>query len=373
MKKMQLFLSGAVLLALCLAPGVLLATATPGHSPYGEAPPPPLQARLQAAAEGNLLVNGGMDDLPFYKMYPNHHVAGAWNRWWIHLTVLPEYDDTRLARPNHEGGHAQVYFKYFGKGEEYHAGIYQVVENLTPCVPYRFTMYARNHTLDVVKPRARIGLDPLGTQLTSEPKEGAVLSLPASVVWSAEQVNLFVWEQLAVVAEPPGTRLTAITYAHPQLPEEGGPLAYYADTYWDTGRLEQIPFANGRLPASPSAVPTDFISAPGVSASGNNVNVQWTLTAAAPTQVWYRLLPPSPAPPVGDLPYKAFLPMIRHSMTPAGYTQVTPMQVSQQTQYQATISDVPSGYTVQGLVVARRPVQGACTTQVSAPFSVTIP
>ena len=375
MRRIGLLFVLGVILTLMLAPEATWVTATTVRPPYHEVPPTPLDARLQAAAPGNLLVNGGMDDLPFYWMYPNHFVAGGWNRWWIHLSMLPEYDDTRTTRPNHEGDHAQVYFKWFAKGDEYHAGIYQVVDGLMPCVPYRFTMWARNHTLEGVKPQARIGLDTQGTQLTSGPEDGAVFgALPASVVWSAEQVNLFVWEQLAVDAEPSGTRLTAITYAHPKLPEVG-PFENYADTYWDTGRLEQISFAGGRLPAAPSAVPTSFISTPSASASGNSVTVQWSLTAPAPTQVWYRVIPPStPSTIIGTWSHQVFLPLVQYHMAPAGYTQITALQVNQQqTQYEATIADLQSGDTVRGLIVVRRPVQGACTTQVSVPFGITIP
>jgi len=374
MRRIGILFVIVVMTAVLFAPEATLGTVMPERLPYGDVPPTPLDARLQAAAAGNLLVNGGMDDLPFYWMYPNHHVAGAWNRWWIHLTMLPEYDDVRFSRPSHEGDHAQVYFKWFAKGDEYHAGIYQVVDDLMPCIPYRFTMWARNHTLEGVKPHARIGLDTQGTQLTSGPEEGAVLSLPASVVWSAEQVNLFVWEQLTVEAEPSGARLTAITYAHPELPEVG-PLEYYADTYWDTGRLEQISFAGGRLPAAPSATATDFVSTPSASASGDSITVQWSLAAPAPTQVWYRVIPPSsPSTIIGPWPYQVYLPVVQHHIPPAGYTQITELQVNQQqTQYEATITGLQSGDTVHGIIVVRRPVQGACTTQVSVPFGVTIP
>ncbi|MCS7179721.1 MAG: hypothetical protein N0A03_10760, partial [Anaerolineae bacterium] len=67
-------------------------------------PAPPV---VEAMSGGpNLLVNGNFDDpaYPFYWRYPNHFVAGGWIRWWIHGTVLPEYDDARAQRPYYDGG-----------------------------------------------------------------------------------------------------------------------------------------------------------------------------------------------------------------------------------------------------------------------------
>ncbi|MCX7949984.1 MAG: hypothetical protein N2509_07710, partial [Treponemataceae bacterium] len=131
-------------------------------------------ANLPVEAQGqtpNLLINGNFDELPFYWRPPNHFIAGGWARWWIDGTVLPEFDDVRTQRPYYDGGHAQVYFKW---GHTYEAGIYQVVSGLTPCVPYRFTMWARNHSLPGVLPHARIGLDPEGTQLTPDDWDSSV-------------------------------------------------------------------------------------------------------------------------------------------------------------------------------------------------------
>ncbi len=368
-----LLIIGAVLL-LILTPEAASVTAEIDRPPYDEVPPVPLIARLRAAAPGNLLVNGSMEELPFYWMYPNHHVAGGWGRWWIHGTTLPEYDDVRTSRPSYEGDHAQVYFKWFGYGQQYHAGIYQMVNEVVPCVPYRFTMWARNHTLEMVKPRARIGLDPLGTQLTSGPEEGAILALPPTTVWSREQVNLFEWEQLSVDVEPVRDRLAAITFAHPELPATGGPASYYADTYWDAGRVERVDFPGGRFPDPATTESVDFISEIAIRPRLDSLAIEWLLDAPAPAQVWYRVVPK----PAGDPPetifiaHQIYLPLVSQSVSPLAYSQATPISSSAGRYHQVVISGLQDGDTVEGVVVMRRPIDGVCTTEISVPFSVRI-
>ena len=147
----------------------------------GEAAPLP----AGPAQGSNLLANGGLEP-PFYWQSPNHYIAHGWNRWWIHGTVLPEFDSSRTGRPFMEGESSQVYFKW---GVNYTAGVYQVVENVMPCMPYRLSAWARNESLSGVIPRARVGIDPHGTRLTSGPSEGAVLTLPAATVWSGCTFN----------------------------------------------------------------------------------------------------------------------------------------------------------------------------------------
>ena len=170
-----------------------------------------------SAQEENLLGNGNMED-GFYKMYPNHYVANSWERWWIHETNLPEFADTRQTdpnRPHYEGKRAQAYFVW---GDSYTAGIFQMIDGLTPCTPHRLTTWARNHSLDSVLPHARIGLDPQMIQPTSD---GAVKDgLSEHTVWSEEQTELFSWEELSVQAEPAGSGLTVILYASPDEPDD---------------------------------------------------------------------------------------------------------------------------------------------------------
>lgn len=373
MTRERLSLLFCLILPFALATSVLSASPPPPQttvSPLslwisrGSLPAPPLEAQSQTPS---LLVNGNFDELPFYWVPPNHHIAGGWMRWWIHGTVLPEFDDVRTSRPYYDGGHAQAYFKW---GASYEAGIYQVVSGLTPCVPYRFTMWARNHSsLEGGLPRARIGLDPEGTQLTPRSDEGAVPDppgLPPKTVWSREQTALFVWEELAVEAEPLGNQLTAILYAHPDNPGDG-----FFDTYWDAGRLITSTFPGGRLPAPVSWAPTSFITNVTISNVLNTLIIEWNTLAPAPAQVWYNIIQPaSPITPTAPHTHTVYLPLVLKS--PSAFAYATPIDISPLARYRAVISGLEDGETVQFVVVARRPSSGACVTEVTESRTVTV-
>jgi len=374
MKKLVSLLGLIFLLALIAGAASVAAPPPPdpGRSPLSPAqvgtegwlPAPPAETQ---SFTPNLLVNGNFDDpaYPFYWRYPNHHVAGGWIRWWIHETVLPEYDDARAQRPYYDGGHAQVYFKW---GHTYEAGIYQVVTGLAPCTPYRFTMWARNHSLDGVLPHARIGLDPQGTQLTPSDDDCAVKTgLPPQTVWSREQTALFTWEELSVEAEPLGERLTAILYAHPEPPPYGGP--YYYDTIWDAGRLITGTYPDGRLPEPTSWTPSGFITNIVTSTVLNTLVIEWDTLAPASTQVWYEILP-LPSPPISPTgAFTVYLPLVMKAPT---FTDATSLDVTPVTRHRAVIPGLQDGQTLRFVVLSRRLLGGSCVTEVSAPIEVTV-
>ncbi|MCX7681805.1 MAG: hypothetical protein N2508_07565 [Anaerolineae bacterium] len=299
----------------------------------------------------------------FYWRYPNHFIANHWIRWWIHLTVLPEYDDARPWRPvRYDGEHAQAYFKW---GHPYIAGIYQVVTGLTPCVPYRLTMWARNHSLEDALPHARIGLDPRGTQLTLSDDDCAVKAgLPPLTVWSREQTALFVWEELAVEAEPLGDRLTAILYASPQ----PGPrnVTYYYDTFWDAGRLVQVPFPGNKLPAPSSWTPSAFIQNLRATPLLDTLLVTWDTPQTAPSQVWYRVESSGALSTLGGTGYDPV-------STAQSYPGATPPGTAPVTNHRAVITGLKLGDKVEFVALSRRPMDTACVTEVSAPQTVVMP
>ena len=345
----------------------VLALADPDNTPW-----PATSPYSSNADPVNLLVNGNMDELSFYWEYPNHYVAGGWNRWWIDGTVLPEYDDTRTARPHYDGAHAQVYFKWYGWNQAYIAGIYQVVENVTPCQPYRLTMMARNHTLDDVLPRARIGLDPIGTQLTSGPSSGAVAGLPGATVWSAEQTNLFVWEELATTAEPVGNKITAILYAAPKVPPDTS-RAFYTDTFWDGGKLVASEFPNGLLPAPQQWNNNNFISNLTYRTEGTSLVVEWDTTTPASTQVWYRFITDtSPiSPSITTYTYTVYFPLISKSIRPLLPTDLhTTLDTTPVTHHQAGIPNLQNGDRISFGVLSRRPSGTTCVTEGTYPNKI---
>jgi hypothetical protein len=322
------------------------------------------------ALSGNLLVNGNFDELPFIgPLYPNHFVAGGWDRWWIHGSVLPEYDDVN--KPGGvrqdiyvDGGHAQVYFKW---GPTYTAGIFQVVEGLTPCRPYQLTMYARTHSLSGARPGSRIGLDPLGVQLTSDGAVHDQTPLYRSV-WSQEQLALFTWERLSVTAEPLGNKLTAILYASPV---PGSSDVHYYDTYWDAGALVPFTYPGGRLPG-PTQPATGFINSVTAITTPTSLSINWNLSDVAGTQVWYAIAPP-PTPPTPitstfQINFSAYLPMVARGI-PFNFPQQTVLDYAPGPGHSATITGLSPDDTVFYIVVARRLVGNACVTEYAGPYS----
>ncbi|MGC9396819.1 MAG: hypothetical protein ACP5J4_18395 [Anaerolineae bacterium] len=326
--------------------------------------------RPAGALSDNLLINGNFDELAFYWAYPNHYIAGGWERWWIHGTIMPEFDDIRGGRANTyvDGSHAQVYFKW---GNTYTAGIFQVVDGLTPCRPYELTMHARTHTLEGAFPHTRIGLDPVGAQLTSA---GAVHdSTPLHrAVWSREQTALFTWEELSVTAEPLRNSLTAILYA---APVPGSSAVHYYDTYWDAGALRESMYPDGRLPG-PVQPSGGFIYSVSPMTSSSSLTVTWNVDDISGTQVWYKVVPP-PTPPAPitstfQISFSTYLPLVSRGI-PFDFPQQTALEYTTGVTHSATIADVPSGYSVYYIVVARRSRNGACVTEYAGPYSVKMP
>ncbi len=320
----------------------------------------------------NLLLNGSFDDLRFEWFYPNHFVAGGWERWWIHGSVLPEFDD--VAKPGGarehiyiDGGHAQVYFKW---GDTYTAGIYQVINGLTPCRPYRLTMHGRTHSVEDAQPGSRIGLDPLGERLTLSADDSAVHdSTPLHrTVWSREQTELFKWEELEVTAEPLGDRLTAILYASPR--PSSRPVDHYYDTFWDAGALRPATYESGRLPA-PTQATTGFIDNVQAAADGNEVAISWDLGGPGASQVWYTLITPTTAAPTIPMTHTIYMPLTnRFSLT---FDQETALDfATTEGEHTVTVTDLQSGQIVNYIVLARRLSGGACITEYAGPFAIQV-
>lgn len=292
------------------------------------------------ATTNDLLVNGSMEG-DYHWHPPNHYIAPGWERWWIHGTIMPEFEFSRGSHTYYyDGNRAQVYFKW---GDYYTAGIYQVVSGLTPCTPYELKMWGRSHSLDGALPHAKIGLDPQGTDLTPD---GAVKSgLPPYTAWSGEQTNLFVWEQLSVQAEPWGNSLTAILYAAPR---PGSSAVHYFDTYWDAGSLTQTTYPNGKLPQPASWTPTGFIYNITATPSLNQMIITWNTSQPAPTQVWYNIIPAA------------------QTAQNQAYAYATPLDLTPVTSHRAVIDGLHTGDTVQFVALSRRLNNNQCVTEASA-------
>ncbi|MGC9400105.1 MAG: hypothetical protein ACP5HM_13335 [Anaerolineae bacterium] len=309
-----------------------------------------------AATDENVLLNPGFEDGSFVKYYPNHYVAASWNRWWIHGTNLPEFTDAGWSREPYEGNHAQIYHSL----SRYTAGIFQVVDDLTPCRPYELTMYTKTHAEEGTQPHSRMGLDPYGTHLTDD---GAVKQgLPPATIWSEEQVSLLTWESLSVKAEPIGDKLTVILYAAP------GPGSVYYETYWDSGALVPSSYDGGRLPEP--AMLSDFIYDVNVVTGTTSITVSWhTTEPPAATQVWYNVFTPaSPVTPTTTMTHTAYLPLISRGEEP--FAHATGISFMRATQHQALINGFAPGQGIRFIIVARRLNGDVCETVRSERWTV---
>jgi hypothetical protein len=331
-----------------------------GETSWGADEPPLKGAPIptQKTQATNLLVNGSMEE-GFYWKYPNHYVANGWKRWWIHGTVLPEYDDTRTYRPHFDGKHAQAYFKW---GDTYTAGIYQVVSGLTPCTPYQLAVWSRNHSLEGALPHARIGLDPEGQDFA--PNGAVKTGLPPATVWSWEQTSLFTWEELSVETEPVGDRLTAILYAAPR---PGDNRTHYYDTLWDAASLTAASFPNNRLPEPALWEPSGFITNVVTRVGAGILVVEWDTLEPASTQVWYDIITPTvPITPTGTLLISCtvYLPVvISQPSIDREYDFATPLDTSPTTHHRAVVSPLKAGEKAKFVILSRRRIDTACTTE----------
>jgi len=312
-------------------------------------------------ASENLLVNGNMEEIPFYWKPPNHFVAGGWLRWW-YGSDIPEYDDVRAWRPQrYDGDHAQVYFRW---GVAYTAGIYQQVQGVQPCTFYRFEMYGRNHSLPGANHHARLGLDPQGRVYNDIDNPG-ISALPDGIVWSDEQTFYQVWGRHQVVAEAAGEAITAITYASPD------PGYGYYDTFWDAGSLVMTEPPEGILPPPPSFSSDGFITNLVTQTILNYLLVEWDTAQPASTQVWYNVLPAwTPFTPTAAI----YLPLVASSVTPGlpPDWRFSPADQTPRTHHQVLIGPFQDGETVRFMALSRRLSGESCLTSSSGQLEVTI-
>jgi hypothetical protein len=319
-------------------------------------------ARHASSTEGNLLVNSSFESLPFYHQPPNHYIGGGWNRWWIHGGNFPEFSDSDGSHNyDKDGTHSQVQYIW---GKTYTAGIFQVVDGVTPCRPYRLTMWTRNHSLAGAQPHARIGLDPQGALLTPDGavKDTAPLDRAS---WSREQTALSTWEELSVETEPTGSSLTAILYASPQ---PGSGEVHFYDTFWDAGSLIERDFAGDTLPDPTSWGPSAYLT-----------NVEMEVVTSTEASSYLTISWETPIPSSMEVRYEVtrapYTPTVYSHTTylPIMSTQVSPINYTPSTRHSKTISGLHSGDEVRLWILSRMPINDICTTEGYGPIDVTIP
>jgi hypothetical protein len=231
-------------------------------------------------------------------------------------------------------------------------------------------MHVNNQGLSGTHPHARIGLDPEGTWFTEYPHPHTY-GLPPKTVWSQEQTELFTWEQLSVVAEPVGSKLTAILYASPRYSGDPSMDPYY-DTWWDLGALHATSYTDDQLP-KPASWDSSYIPAASVDTqiNGSQLTVNWNTTVAASGQVWYTInRHTDPLTPTTPYTHTTYFPLLAKSPSP---DSVTTVDYTPTTSHSAVISGLNSQDEVYIWVVSRRPDANTCVTEGHGPINVTVP
>jgi hypothetical protein len=321
----------------------------------------------QGAPTQELLRNWNFDqEGDFLPFSPNHYVARGWLRWWDDTDPLdiPEYDDVYKPYPKevpYDGLRAQTYFKW---GRTYTAGIYQIVDNLMPCTPYRLQMYVKTTTsVANSDPGARVGLDPTGTALTLGADFPDLIALSPETVWSTQQTTFGSYQRVSVSGEPYGTKLTVIAEASPR-PVPG--YGYYATT-WDAGSLVASNYPGNALPLPESWEDSGFISRTEETQDGDTLQLAWTTSTAALSQVWYRFGMTSTITDTSSLTYTVHFPLVHSTLSGASYSK-SPIGPSPEASHAFAIEGLPTSGFVRYYILARQATGTDCITRVSGPW-----
>ena len=218
---------------------------------------------LPVAADGpNLLQNPGFEQ-PFAASIPgkeNCLIAVPWLAWFVvgpsertsqGYLLAPEYKmSTRNDAPfnrTHSGDLAQQYFHSFGN---FQAGVYQVVQKVTPGALLRLQMWGftwscdneskgncgNNTSGDPSPMHLRIGIDPTGGTDPFSP----------NIVWSAEVNAWDTWTLLQIEATAVNSTITVFAYSYPDYRSQDN------NVYLDDASLVEV-----APPATNTPVPTD--------------------------------------------------------------------------------------------------------------------
>ena len=247
------------------------------------------------------------------------------------------------------------------------AGIYQLVENITPCFSYKFQMYGYSRqkgeadSLNGLK----VGIEPTGWTLNPANAPGVHDGdWPAAMVWGTSQKYESGFGPLEVTAEALATQITVFTYA-----DALGGNSH--KIHWDTGSLQEIPLTElVSDPENPVGDDSGITFGPAVLPADTSARVEWNTSGMAVSQVYYRLItgPSSPVSPPGTLlPHTVYLPSISRGPIPWFSTDLAPSAKS----HLVVIGGLRPGSTYEYFVVSRGVSGGACVNWVSDPKEFT--
>ncbi|HDD24519.1 MAG TPA: hypothetical protein ENF52_03675 [Chloroflexi bacterium] len=266
---------------------LLLAAPVPINADSKLNPPPPVIKGTKAIALGATLNNPGFDN---HDWYYDSYVPGAtpafvpsyWNIWYKDGTI-PLY--TRVTSAHVDGEEGVRGHAYWNGAEGLQAGLYQVINGVTPCLTYRFQMYGQSfpgESSDVLY-GLRVGIHPTGYA----PSNKAIKSTNFNQInWGAARTDCVgTWCLLSVTSEAQADSMTVFMYANTD-------ARVSHDIVWDAGALEQVARTDNLIDASqPLPAPSSGIYNIVVEKATNSASISWD-TGSVNTygQVLYRVL-----------------------------------------------------------------------------------
>jgi hypothetical protein len=253
------------------------------------------------------LHNPSFDNFFWYEFHARHaptYPVGVWlpdGNWYTPPEIWPTEGDTQDWRLWLEDGTALIdsapdiayahsapesvkMWPWDDDGRQI-AGIYQLVENTTPCFSYKFRMhgYSRQEGPNDSLNGMKVGIEPTGWTLDPDHAPGVHDGdWPATMVWGTSRRYDSDFGPLEVTAEALDTRITVFTYA-----DAVGGNSH--KIHWDTGSLEEIPLTVlVSDPDHPVGDDSWITFGPAVLAADTSARVEWNTSGMAVSQVYYR-------------------------------------------------------------------------------------
>jgi hypothetical protein len=287
---------------------------------------------------------------------PDDDVQGGpqdWRLWFLDGTTIIESDPEQVYAQNVEGVQMRPYD--WGKTANQLAGLYQVIQNATPCLVYEFQMYGQSRPEDPNDHRTavlKVGIDRAGWHPPSETDPAVHGGFPSTTVWGNPHDYKFAYGPLTVTAEAANSTIVVYTYGD-------APGGRFHRVLWDTGSFQDV---------TPSMIhDPDNLPAPGgisnisVLPGSTSVTISWSTANNTIGQIYYRASAVSDTPP--DYPNKIFLPIMRGSGQQWAASAVDKISSSN---HSVTLTDLTPGHSYNYIIVSRGVSGEACVTVASS-------
>jgi len=375
-----------ILTMVLVAIATLAPVASSARAPADRNAVPPSPAGEEAVAEGPSLHNPHFDNGLWYEFNLRHaptYPVGVWvpdGNWYEPPARWPNYGDIQDWRLWFKNGTALIdcgdnknyvhsapksvkMWPWDVPASTHHvAGIYQLIENTTPCFTYRFQIYglSRQEEADDELIRLKVGIEPTGWTLDQDHAPAVHDGdWPTTMVWGTPRKYEGEFGLLEVTAEALATQITVFTYA-----DALGGNSH--KIHWDTGSLQESVLSElVSDPDNPGGSSSGINFGPVAVADDDSALVTWSTLEPAISQVYYRLIagPSTPVSPPGTLLlHTVYLPFVSRGPNPWFSTE---LDRSSETSHSVVISGLLPGYTYEYFVASRGVSGNACVTWVS--------